>query len=126
MATDGNTGLLRVLCVTQPGDGHLNPLAHVAGGLVAAGHDVLFATSRPYVPDVERRGFKAVAVDPDFRWDAALETWPEGANHMGAASVRRSGSTSSNEMSVPRSLPMCSHWLRATSPTFCSLSTQRS
>jgi UDP:flavonoid glycosyltransferase YjiC (YdhE family) len=87
MATNGTNALLRVLCVTQPGDGHLNPLAHVAGGLVAAGHDVLFATSRPYVPDVERRGLKAVAVGPDFRWDAALQTWPDGARHMGAASA---------------------------------------
>jgi UDP:flavonoid glycosyltransferase YjiC (YdhE family) len=87
MATDGGTGALRVLCVTQPGDGHLNPIAPVADGLVAAGHEVLFATSRPYIPDVERRGFDAVAVGPDFRWDAALARWPEGANNMGAASA---------------------------------------
>jgi UDP:flavonoid glycosyltransferase YjiC (YdhE family) len=77
---------MRVLCVTQPGDGHLNPLLPVARALGGAGHEVRFATSGPYVADVQRRGFDAVAIGPDFRWDAALETWPEGANNMGAAS----------------------------------------
>jgi hypothetical protein len=77
---------MRVLCVTQPGDGHLNPLVPVARALVRNGSEVRFATSGPFVADVERCGFDAVAVGPDFRWDAALETWPEGANNMGAAS----------------------------------------
>ena len=78
---------MRVLFVTQPGDGHLNPLVPVARGLVSAGHEVRFATSGPFVADVERRGFDAVGVGPDFRWDAALDTWPEGANNVGAASL---------------------------------------
>lgn len=58
---------MRVLCATQPGDGHLNPLVPVAEALVADGHEVLFATSRPYMADVRRRGFDVVAVGPDFR-----------------------------------------------------------
>ena len=78
---------MRVLCVTQPGDGHLNPLVPVARALISAGHEVRFATSGPFVADVQRRGFDAVGVGPDFRWDAALETWPEGANNMGSASI---------------------------------------
>ena len=79
--------MMRVLFVTQPGDGHLNPLVPVARALIDGGHEVRFATSGPFVADVERRGFDAVAVGPDFRWDAALDTWPEGANNMGAASM---------------------------------------
>ena len=78
---------MRVLCVTQPGDVHLNPLVPVARALISAGHEVRFATSGPFVADVQRRGFDAVGVGPDFRWDAALETWPEGANNMGSASI---------------------------------------
>ena len=76
---------MRVLFVTQPGDGHLNPLVPVARALIDGGHEVRFATSGPFVADVERRGFDAVAVGPDFRWDAALDTWPEGANMSSTA-----------------------------------------
>jgi len=53
---------MRVLFATQPGDGHLNPLVLVARALISAGHEVRFATSGPYVADVQRRGFDAVAV----------------------------------------------------------------
>lgn len=79
--------LMRVLFVTRPGDGHLNPLVPVARALVGAGHKVRFATSGPFVNEVQRRGFDAVGVGPNFRWDAALDTWPEGANNVGAASM---------------------------------------
>ena len=77
---------MRVLFVTQPGDGHLNPLVPVARAFISAGHEVRFATSGPFIDDVQRRGFDAVGVGPDFRWDAALNTWSDGANNMGAAS----------------------------------------
>jgi UDP:flavonoid glycosyltransferase YjiC (YdhE family) len=62
-----------VLMVTQPGDGHLNPVAPVARALVLADHEVEVATSPSYVADVERVGLTGVGVGPPFRWDSAIE-----------------------------------------------------
>jgi len=53
---------MRVVITTQPADGHLNPMLGLSAALREAGHEVLFATSAPFVPRVEARGEKAVAV----------------------------------------------------------------
>ena len=68
---------MRVLAITQPGDGHLNPMVPVAHQLLSAGHEVQVATSPSYVPDVERVGLAAVGIGPGYRWDSALQTWPD-------------------------------------------------
>jgi UDP:flavonoid glycosyltransferase YjiC (YdhE family) len=78
---------MRALVVTQPGDGHLNPLVPVARALVDAGHEVLVATSPAYVEDVERTGLAAVGIGPPYRWDAAVEIWPDCADVSGEDSA---------------------------------------
>lgn len=70
---------MRALLVTQPGDGHFNPLIPVGRALLAAGVQVRVATSPAYVADVERAGLHALGVGPEYRWDSALVRWPDGA-----------------------------------------------
>ena len=82
-AYTGHSGRMRALVVTQPGDGHLNPLVPVARALVDAGHEVLAATSPSYVEDVERTELAAVGIGPPYRWDAAIDMWPDGADVSG-------------------------------------------
>lgn len=77
---------VRALVVTQPGDGHLNPLVPVARALLDAGHEVLVATSPAFVEDVERTGLAAVGIGPPYRWDAAIEIWPDCADVSGEES----------------------------------------
>lgn len=45
-----------------PGHGHLQPMLPLARAARAAGHDVVIATGPDLAPDVERRGFTALAV----------------------------------------------------------------
>jgi len=92
---------VRFLFITQPGDGHLNPLAPLARALQSAGHQILFAASRPYLDDVMRLGLPAVAAGPDYRWDAALQRWPECVNHMGADSPAFWVETVNRDVTVP-------------------------
>jgi hypothetical protein len=66
------------MLLTQPGDGHLNPLVPVAQTLIEAGHEVVVATSPSYVLDVERAGLTALGFGPPWRWDSAIESWPDG------------------------------------------------
>jgi UDP:flavonoid glycosyltransferase YjiC (YdhE family) len=70
---------VRALLITQPGDGHFNPLVPVARALAAAGTTVEVATSPAYVADVERAGLRALGVGPEYRWDSSLDRWPDGA-----------------------------------------------
>jgi UDP:flavonoid glycosyltransferase YjiC (YdhE family) len=57
---------MRVVITTQPADGHLNPMLGLCAALRAAGHEVLLATSASFVPRIEARGEKAVAVGRDW------------------------------------------------------------
>lgn len=77
---------MRVLFVSQPGDGHFNPLIPLARALLAAGHEVAVATSPSYVADVERSGLDGIGVGPEWRWDSAIELWPDGVSVSGADS----------------------------------------
>jgi len=92
---------VRVLFLTQPGDGHLNPLVPLARALRSAGHEILFATTRSYLEDVTRLELPAVAVGPDYRWDTALQRWPECVNHMGADSPAFWVDTVNRDITVP-------------------------
>lgn len=56
---------MRILMTAFPGHGHLQPmlpLARAARAARAAGQDVVIATGPDLAPDVERRGFTALAV----------------------------------------------------------------
>lgn len=52
---------LRVLVTSTPGVGHLGPLASLATALLAAGHQVLWATAEEACDRVRAMGFDAVA-----------------------------------------------------------------
>jgi UDP:flavonoid glycosyltransferase YjiC (YdhE family) len=92
---------MRTLFITQPGDGHLNPLVPLARALHSAGHPILFAVAHSYLDDVSRLGLPSVAAGPDYRWDAALQRWPECVNHMGADSPAFWVETVNRDITVP-------------------------
>lgn len=71
---------VRLLGVSLPGEGHLNPLLPLLRAAQAAGHDVAVATSRSYIDDVESGGVPGLAAGPDFRFDRWPEIWPELTN----------------------------------------------
>lgn len=68
---------VRLLGVSLPGEGHLNPLLPLLRAAQAAGHAVAVATSRSYVEDAEAGGVPGLAAGPDFRFDRWPEIWPE-------------------------------------------------
>ena len=47
---------------------------------------MLVATSPAFVEDVERTGLAAVGIGPPYRWDAAVEIWPDCADVSGEES----------------------------------------
>ncbi len=56
---------MRVLFTTQPASGHFHPLVPLAQALVAAGHEVRFASSRSFCPDIAASGFTAIPAGLD-------------------------------------------------------------
>lgn len=77
-ATRARRGVdVRLLGVSLPGEGHLNPLLPLLRAARDAGHDVAVATSASYVSDVESGGVPGLAAGPDFRFDRWPEIWPE-------------------------------------------------
>jgi UDP:flavonoid glycosyltransferase YjiC (YdhE family) len=48
---------MRVLCTCLPGTGHFLPMLPLAEALVAAGHEVGFATAAEFCPSIEKLGF---------------------------------------------------------------------
>jgi UDP:flavonoid glycosyltransferase YjiC (YdhE family) len=65
---------MRVLFTCSAALGHLHPLVPIARAAVEAGHDVAFATQAPFVPTVERCGFR---VFPAGMAQATAEAFPE-------------------------------------------------
>lgn len=57
---------MRLLCVTHPADGHLNPMLGVSAALRAEGHEVLWAAPPRFVSRIEARGERAVACGLDW------------------------------------------------------------
>ena len=68
---------LRVLFTTQPGLGHLFPLLPVADGLRRRGHDVAFATSASFAPDVAAAGHAHFAAGLDWVTADMAQRFPE-------------------------------------------------
>src|SRR5262245_54290 len=52
---------MRVLCTCSPAYGHFHPMVPLARALVAAGHEVAFATAENFCPRVEQAGFRCFA-----------------------------------------------------------------
>lgn len=67
---------MRVLFTTQPGHGHLQPMAPYAQALVEAGDEVRVATAASFCQAVERLGLEAVPAGPDFVWERAAKSFP--------------------------------------------------
>ena len=68
---------MRVLFTVQPAHGHVNPMLGLSRALRDAGHEVLFATSAPFVPQIEVRGERAAAVGVEWlESDGAIEPAP--------------------------------------------------
>lgn len=68
---------LRVLFTTQPGLGHLFPLLPVADGLCRRGHDVAFATSASFAPDVAAAGHAHFAAGLNWVTADMAQRFPE-------------------------------------------------
>jgi UDP:flavonoid glycosyltransferase YjiC (YdhE family) len=66
---------MRVLVTSTPGTGHLHPLVPLARELVAAGHEVVWATAASSCGKVADFGFRAVSsgLDPDVRRPMLLD-----------------------------------------------------
>jgi UDP:flavonoid glycosyltransferase YjiC (YdhE family) len=56
---------VKVLCTCIPATGHFEPLLPLARAMVAAGHDLLFATAAAFHPEVTAKGFAARAAGLD-------------------------------------------------------------
>jgi len=68
---------MRVLFTSVPAPSHVDPLLRLGGALVAAGHEVTFATGPQLVPMVEKAGIRAVAAGVDWTEPEADQTFPE-------------------------------------------------
>ncbi|MDX1659853.1 MAG: glycosyltransferase [Nitriliruptorales bacterium] len=76
-----------MLFTLQPADGHLNPMLGLAAALRDAGHEVVFATSGAYVPRIEARGHRAVAVGMDWLESQGPVTPPPADDPTGHRSI---------------------------------------
>lgn len=70
---------MRVLVTTPATLGHLHPMVPLARAIAARGHDVLWALPADGVPEVERRGLRAVATSAGLPSGLALvmQRYPE-------------------------------------------------
>lgn len=68
---------MRVLFTTQPGHGHLQPMAPYAQALAAAGEEVRVATAPGFCAAVEALGLEAVPAGVDFTWEQPTRRFPQ-------------------------------------------------
>lgn len=80
------------------------PVAH---RLLSAGHEVRVATSPSYVPDVERAGLDAVGIGPGYRWDSAMQTWPDAAEVAPEESTQFWGRRVNRDVTIPFVTGVC-------------------
>jgi UDP:flavonoid glycosyltransferase YjiC (YdhE family) len=79
---------VRVLFTTQPAYGHLHPLVPAARALADAGHDVVFASSASFQPQLRATGLGAMTAGLDWlesRFDLAF---PEIITHAQAGTAK--------------------------------------
>jgi len=80
---------MRVLMATQPGLGHLHPMAPLAAAFAAAGHRVAFACAESFHPKIASLGFETFAAGPDWleseaehHFPALTRSWLEAEHHL--------------------------------------------
>jgi UDP:flavonoid glycosyltransferase YjiC (YdhE family) len=66
-----------VLFTIQPALGHFHPVVPLARALVAAGHEVAFATSRSFCPVVEAAGLRGIPAGLDWLESEPARAFPE-------------------------------------------------
>ena len=60
-----------------------------------------FATSPSYVPDVERTGLNAIGLGPLWRWDSAIDLWPDGRTVAPEDTLRWAAQSFNRDITVP-------------------------
>jgi UDP:flavonoid glycosyltransferase YjiC (YdhE family) len=68
---------LRALFTTQPGVGHLHPLLALARGLRRRGHEVAFASSRSFAPEIRAAGFDSFPAGLDWVATEMAHAFPD-------------------------------------------------
>jgi len=68
---------MRALFTTQPATGTFRPLVPIARALVDAGHEVAFACSPSFCPQIEAAGFEAFPAGIDWVVAGMTKTFPE-------------------------------------------------
>ena len=101
---------MRVLFTTQPGHGHLQPMAPYAQALAAAGDEVRVATAAGFCPAVEALGLEAVPIGVDFTWERPTQRFPE----LAAATDREA-------MREPVRAIVWDHWIPAATRDLAAL-----
>lgn len=68
---------MKVLMVTQPGDGHLNPMIPAARSLIAAGHELTVVSAARFAPRIRAKGLTAIAAGLDYLESECRTSFPE-------------------------------------------------
>lgn len=68
---------MKVLMVTQPGEGHLGPMVPAARGLLAAGHELAVVSAPRFAPRVRERGLAAIGAGLDYLEADVRTDFPE-------------------------------------------------
>ena len=79
---------VRVLITTQPAYGHLHPLVPVARALRDAGHDVVFASSASFQPQLIATGLRSVTAGLDWLESEMEVAFPEMIGHVQAGTTK--------------------------------------
>jgi len=68
---------MKFLFVTNPGEGHLNPMLPMAQALQSANHEVAFAVAPSFCSTVEAKGFRCLPAGLDWLEAEADQVFPE-------------------------------------------------
>lgn len=67
---------MKVLLVTQPGEGHLNPMLPAARSLLAAGHELAVVSAPRFAPKIRDRGLVAIGAGLDYLESEVRSSFP--------------------------------------------------
>ncbi len=73
--------IVRIVVTSQPAYGHLHPMVPLCRALSSAGHEVMIASSRPFLPQLEATGLEAVTAGVDWLESEIADAFPEYAEH---------------------------------------------
>lgn len=69
------------MVTSQPAYGHLHPMIPLCRALSLAGHEVMIASSRSFLPQLEATGLEAVTAGVDWLESEMADAFPEYAEH---------------------------------------------